>query len=429
MAAKHVIVVGAGFAGLAAAWELMNRGFAVTVVESSRGAAQKASFATGGWIGPQGLSSWIRLRTRQEKLSELFSQSNPAFGLRWTHSGKKQCHFLLRKCDRLIEAIPTDPAWYTQALRSLADRSFTLFNRLVCSQAISDCRSKGLLHLFSTEKALEEAASGTNRRLALSEGLALNNASCRELEPVIFDNAPVAGALQLPLDFTINEAFVSRELAYAEQMRGVHFLFEEEVLELRFGPSHNITGVKTSKTELPCDAVVLACGSSVPSFLAALPVPIEFLTAPVWSCTVTADAGDFPYRLKTSLFWEEEGILVTALGERIRVSAGPWCGTRTPKEAQQEIKRLTTAGMQLVGGAANWRKPFAWQYDVLTSADNLPIAGAIPGYCGLFVSFAHGMHGAAGALASGEIVADALQEVPANELAALTSPLRRAVIY
>lgn len=428
MAAKHVIIVGAGFAGLAAAWELIRRGYAVTVIESSRGAAQQASFAAGGWIGPQGLSSWVRRRSRSEKIADLISQKNPSLGLRWTYNGKQQCRHLLTRCDRLAQDEQYGPSWYAEAVRSLADRSFTLFNRLVCGEAISDCRSNGLLHVFSTEKAMEDAASGANERLFLTQAQALTNALCREVEPVIFDNAPIAGALHLPLDFTINEAFVCRELAYSEQVRGVRFLFEEEVRELAVDQKHVVIGVKTNKAEHAADAVVLACGQSVPEFLASLPVPIELLTAPVWSSSITADAGDFPYRLKTSLLWEEEGILVTALGERIRVSSYPWCGKLDDKTAQLEVKRLANAGMQLVGGAANWRKPFVWRHEVLTTADSLPIAGDIPGYRGLFVNFAHGQHGAASALACGEIIADALQEVPANELATLTSPLRSSVI-
>lgn len=428
MTAKHVIVIGAGLAGLTCAWELCSRGLTVTVIDAARGPAQRASFATGGWIGPQSLRTSVQLRSRGQLLRTHFGQNDPQAGLRWNWKGHDEAADFLARSQQLAANPNFGSAWCRDALRSLGDRSLTLLNRLIAAQAITDCRSKGLLHVFSTEAALDAAVSGANPRLGLTQAKAFTSAQCRVLEPVIFDNAPIAGGLQLPLDFTVNAAFLCRELAYSEQSRGVQFVFDEAV-EGFLTQDHTVVGVKTGKESRPADAVVLASGSSAPGLLQKLPVPLEFLTATLWAQSITAEVGDFPYRMKMSLLWEEEGILATALGERIRLTGTPFCAPFDAKVSEEEVKRLSMQAMTLLGSAANWRKMIAWHEEMIACADGLPLAGALPGYPGLYVSFAHGMSGAATAGACAEIVADAVTDTSANELAPLVSPLRAAAAY
>ncbi len=69
----RVAVVGAGIAGVTAAYFLAKQGFEVTVFEKERYPAMRTSYANGGQISVSSITTIVSCKCVQEKLSHPFN--------------------------------------------------------------------------------------------------------------------------------------------------------------------------------------------------------------------------------------------------------------------------------------------------------------------------------------------------------------------
>ena len=79
----NVLVVGAGLAGLSAAWHLAAAGVTVTVVEAREGVALETSFANGGMLTPSMADPWNHPGVLGKLLRWLGRQDAPIV-VRWS---------------------------------------------------------------------------------------------------------------------------------------------------------------------------------------------------------------------------------------------------------------------------------------------------------------------------------------------------------
>jgi D-amino-acid dehydrogenase len=71
----HVLVIGAGLAGVTAAWELREAGHEVTVVDRGSEAATETSFANAGLVCPGHALPWASPEVPGMLLRSLFSDN------------------------------------------------------------------------------------------------------------------------------------------------------------------------------------------------------------------------------------------------------------------------------------------------------------------------------------------------------------------
>jgi D-amino-acid dehydrogenase len=72
-----VAVIGAGVTGLTTAYELLDRGFDVTVFDRHRYAAMETSFANGGQLSPSNSETWTQWGTVVKRLKWMLSADAP----------------------------------------------------------------------------------------------------------------------------------------------------------------------------------------------------------------------------------------------------------------------------------------------------------------------------------------------------------------
>ncbi|MFJ9779409.1 phytoene desaturase family protein [Amycolatopsis sp. NPDC101161] len=271
----HVVVVGAGLAGLSAALHLAGRGRQVTVVERDPGPGGRAGRVE---TGDYHLDTGPTVLTMPSILAGAFAAAgaeladhlrltrlDPAYTARFADGSVLPVH---SDADRMTDAVrefagPDEAAGYRR-LRAWLTRLYAAeFDRFVASNIDSP------LGLLSTDLARLVALGGF-RRLDRRIGAFLRD---ERLKRVFTFQALYAGespmralALYAVISYmdTVGGVYfpeggmaaVPRAMARVAEAAGVRLRFGEPVLALERRGAR-ITAVRTSEGRIPCDAVVL----------------------------------------------------------------------------------------------------------------------------------------------------------------------------
>ena len=73
----HVLILGAGVAGVTAAWQLLEDGHQVTVIDREAQAASETSFANAGLVAPGHAFAWASPKAAKILLKSLFQNDQP----------------------------------------------------------------------------------------------------------------------------------------------------------------------------------------------------------------------------------------------------------------------------------------------------------------------------------------------------------------
>ena len=175
-----VAVIGAGVTGLTTAYELLDRGFEVTVFDRNRYAAMETSFANGGQLSASNAETWTQWGTVLKGLKWMLSADapllvNPAPTL---HKMRWMAEFLSN--------IPNYKANTVETVRLAIAARAVLFEMAEREGIDFDLERRGILHFYSKEKDLAHARM-VNGLLA-EGGLVrreLSPAEIREVEPAL----------------------------------------------------------------------------------------------------------------------------------------------------------------------------------------------------------------------------------------------------
>jgi D-amino-acid dehydrogenase len=194
----RVLVLGAGVAGVTAAFELLEDGHEVTVVDRQAAAACETSFANAGLVAPGHALAWASPRAPRILLKSLFKNGQP---LRFKPS--------------------RDPALWQWSLRFLAQctneraRRNTLIKHRLCVYAQRrlqhvadttgvdyDGERRGLLYLYRTQESLERGARVLNILEEQGQVLqVIDRDRAAEIDPALGPSRErIAGAIYCPSD-------------------------------------------------------------------------------------------------------------------------------------------------------------------------------------------------------------------------------------
>ncbi len=406
-----IVVIGAGMAGLHTAWACARRGANVTVIESARGPLQAASYGSGGYIGPDGVRPLVRPLSFAERTWLRCSAAKPTMPLRYSVAERsKHPQFVKRYVDNCT---PERARYCQDALTALVQYNARMLDKLVLELDVEDFRTQRVLHLFGPNESLTKT-----RREQLQHGNVkwLDARQCRALEPGFTEHAPISGGYHHPLDQTINATYVARQIAGVCQQNGVQFLYGTAVKELIV--NDGVVRAVTSEAGLhAADVVVLCHAGGVTETLTTAGIKLQVPMTPLTSCSVSADMGEAPLRVRNGLQDESNSVFISVLDDRLRAVGSPFIGSLSNKELESEYRRIYTVATTLLGNAAQWNQAKYWSHTVWAMPDSLPLVGAVPGARGLYVSAAHGMTGAACTCAAANIIADQIEgKVPAIDL-------------
>ncbi len=283
----HVAIVGAGLAGLTAAYWLREGGAEVSVFERRGGPGEETSARNGSLQHPSSAEPWNSPGVWRQLLASL---------------GNEESAMLLR-----LHALPSLIGWGWRFLRHSSGSAFeanALANLLLARYSVAQMahfRQQGIeyhfkpartLKLFRDQAALNEATVWAQRLSAHGLAFEVFDRDATLLhEPALAPvAAQLAGALHFPGDQRGDPLAFCRSLAARLRAQGAALHFEADVRGI-FTENGRACGVCTPSGEHRCDAVLLCAASH--SVALARPLGLALPIRPVkgYSLTLPVAAG------------------------------------------------------------------------------------------------------------------------------------------
>lgn len=265
----HVLVLGAGLAGVTSAWYLRAAGFQVTVVDRQPEPGRETSFANGGQISVSHPEPWA-------------NPGAPATVVRWL--GREDAPLLLRpRADAALwrwalrfmrECLPHRTRHNTRAIASLARHSRACLREL---RAAEDLRyqqlERGILHLLRSPREMRD---GEHRIAALAalgiRAELFDRGQCEALEPALTaDPQTLCGGIYAADDESGDAHLFVCQLAARARDAGVAFRFATQVEALHLD-AERVCGARLidpfgAREILSADAIVMCLGSHSPQLM------------------------------------------------------------------------------------------------------------------------------------------------------------------
>ncbi len=322
---KHVVVIGAGITGVTTAYELVQLGYAVTVIDKHLFPAMETSFANGGQLSACNAEVWNQKSTVLKGIKWMARKDaplllNPAFDLH-------KYAWLVEFLGHIKNYESNTQETVKMALMARA-RLFTVAEQ----EGIDfDLEKRGILHFYHT--AEEYAVATQVNELLCSGGLtrySITTDEIKSIEPTL--TGKYYGGFYCPDDATGDIHKFTTGLAKVTESKGVKYLFGMQVLaidtdtqgvRIQYQPSvENMQMTEKMTSQLDADAVVV-CGG-VGSYQLAKQLGDRVNIYPVKGYSITVQLND-PESIQAapwvSLLDEGAKIVTSRLGEnRLRVA-------------------------------------------------------------------------------------------------------------
>jgi D-amino-acid dehydrogenase len=309
------VVLGAGIAGVTAAYELARRGHAVTVIDRQPGPALETSFANGGLIVPSQSDPWA-------------SPDAPMKLLKWL--GREDAPLLLR-----LSAVPGMMRWglaflancrrdrwhrNTAAVFRLATYSRNAYDALSKETGIEHgCSDKGTLRLYSDEAALKAGLAEFEPYRELGLGYErLTREQCVTLEPSLAGAAQkFIGGIHIAADRSGDCHAFAQGLAEHARKLGVEFRFGTAIqgIETDAGAA---TAVVTDKGRIAGDRFLLALGPYSAGMARSLGWRLPVNPVKGYSETIAIEGWNNAPRIPLVITYRK--MAITNLGKQLRLA-------------------------------------------------------------------------------------------------------------
>jgi D-amino-acid dehydrogenase len=411
---RRVVIVGAGAVGLCCAFAVAGRGFHVTVLDASSGAAGSCSHGNAGMIVPSHFTPLAAPGTLAPGLKWLCRRDAP-LGVRWRWSAD-----LFEWFFRFWRTATTGcPGQAAPLLRDLHMASRQLFSRWNAAwNRPMHWSPHGLLMLCRTPRAFEEEIQLARRCTALGlDAEVLDPAALARIEPRV--HPEVKGAVLHRHDAhldpgkfmaALEEECIARGVDILHQTRAAGFVIEQS----------RISRVKTSSGEMHADEVVLAAGSATPPLARALGLHLPMLPGRGYSLTAPQPGPP----LRHCALLAEARVAVTPLDGALRIAGGLELGAREQDPVcKPRLDAIRCAPTRYYTGfePAQFAAHRPWTGLRPCPPDGLPYIGRSRAGENLCVASGHAMMGLSLAPITGEIVARLLAaEVPGFDIRLLS---------
>ena len=363
----RVLVVGAGVIGTAVAWELLQRGAEVVLLEGSSEGGH-TSTASAGMVNPFSL-------TRED---------TPALPLYW-----QSLQMYPEWTRALHEQTGIDPEW----------------------------RSGGCLRVALTPTDAEhlEASLEWIRRYD-THAERIDSRAARQMEPAL--NPEIEAALHIPSEGWVHTERLMRALHRAVQLSGANLYTGSPALRL-MAQNGAVRGVQTAHGMLEGDAVVVATGAWAGALLQ--PLGIHAPTTPVRG--VILILGDLPLPVRCILSSPVGYLVPRADGAALLGATREQAGY--DMRATAESYALLTHNLSRLAPSLMHATVLAHTVGLRPDTpDHNPYIGAVKGYSGLYLAAGHAYHGILLAPATGCALADLILDGATDLTIAPFDPIR-----
>jgi D-amino-acid dehydrogenase len=306
----------------------------------------------------------------------------------------------------LYNCLPERAKRHSEVLWRLGRYSREKMEEIIADTAIDfHYIDKGILHVFSTQKAFDHACEQSRFQESLGcHETILSVSDCFRMEPSLQHSAKkIYGGIHAPIDASGDIHVFTKKLAeLCTQRYGTRFDYNVTVDGL-VEEAGRIRSVKTSIGDVTADAYVMALGSYSPLYLKQ--VGIRAPIYPMKGYSVTFDANDATPHI--SITDAELKIVYSRLGNHIRVAGtAEFAGYNTAirKARIDPIMR----GVNALFPKADLRNTSEWACLRPSTPDGPPIIGTtkLPN---LYMNTGHGTLGWTQAAGSARLLADIIE--------------------
>ena len=401
----RIAVLGAGIAGLAAAYELSQAGHIVTVVDRS-GPAAGASGANGGQLSysyvqpladPAVWAQLPRLLLAPASPLKVRPRMDPQ---QWAWGAR----FLLA-CNAARLRMTT------HRLLALAAASRAAFEHLRERENLQcEFTASGKLVLYRDAAAFRAA----HRQLALQRALggaqqhALSASEAVAVEPALASaSGAIAGAIYTPSECAADCRRVCEDLARLLRARGVQFTFGRAVTQLLVRGDALRAVQLEDGDELAADAFVLALGAASAALVR--PLGMRLPLYPMKGYSLTLDIAHEAAAPRVSITDAARKVVFARLGSQLRVAGMAELVGDDMTLPPRRIESLCDSTHALFPGACDLRTPRAWAGMRPATPTGEPLVGRHPrGPRNLLLHTGHGALGFTLAFGTARLVAQEL---------------------
>jgi D-amino-acid dehydrogenase len=401
-----IAIIGAGAIGVTTAHALSGPHCMVHVYEQGSSAAQGASFAHFGALGPASVQPLFDDRFMRHWLRSFFGKP---FTLHW----RKLTH--VRHYRLMANAF-----WHSRRrirsdneahLAQLAQYSDSVASIYLSIDGVTFEQGTGLLALHTSERSLAKAneqAIAANQSFALTDKkiLLLTPEQARAKEPSLNERADLLGAVFYPDESYGNCALFTKQLKRAHESSNVQYFFNKTVTQLesyggkwRLHARSNLNALGGTPSTAPLnidgyDAVVIAAGLGSTALMHGLGIEYPVISTHAYCLALPIKEHlDAP---RTSVLDVSKGTRITPIGLAGKVQAHGLAYKALNKLAQHWFPFASKSSEATHETSAS-----------CVAIDSKPIIGAthLPG---LFLNFAHGPHHWALSFGSAQALADTI---------------------
>jgi D-amino-acid dehydrogenase len=392
----RVAVVGAGVVGLACAYELLQDGHEVVVLDRS-GAGQGASHGNAGKIAvaeagpvpaPGMVVQGLRWMLRRDSPLYVKPSLSPSF-IRFMAQMARSCTEAQYRAGLAVN------------LR-LAEHANAMFDEWRDAGLDFEMHRRGVLlayedpHHFDRRLTYQDVFTASG-----AEPEVLDETSLHDVEPALSDR--IRRGLFYRDDRQVEPS--SLTTALTQHIIKLGGILHENAPVTGFETSAaGVTAVRTSGDRRhPCDQLVLAAGVWTTPLAAELGVPLPVVPGKGYS----VDYSPAPVQLRTSLTFEDAHVAVTPLDGKVRVA-----GTMEFSGLSESVNALRVAAVQRAAalGFRDWpsdaprTKPWAGLRPM--TPDGVPVVGRLADGANVWVATGHAMLGLTLAPTTGRLVRD-----------------------
>ncbi|TAK45433.1 MAG: D-amino acid dehydrogenase [Betaproteobacteria bacterium] len=396
----RIIVLGAGVAGVTAAWFLREAGHDVLVLERQAAAGMETSFANGGQISVSHAEPWANPGAIRKILKWLGRDDAPLlFRLRadpqqwlWGMQFLREC--LPGRNRRNIVQLVRLGLYSRATLQALRRQTGIRYHQL----------ERGILHLYTEPRDFEAAV----RTAELMRDLGVDRApkttaECVAIEPALASaRHRIAGGTYAASDESGDAHVFTQQLAALCEKRGVRFEYGRPIARIATA-GDRVAGVETGGQPVRGDAYVVALGSYSPLLLRPLGVRLPIYPAKGYS--VTLPVKDAAAAWTVSLSDESHKLVFSRLGERLRIAGTAELTGYDTTINEVRCRAILKRTLELFPQAGDAARAEFWAGLRPATPSNIPCIGRTR-YTNLFLDTGHGTLGWTHACGSGRALAD-----------------------
>lgn len=412
----RILVMGGGVVGVTTAYQLLQDGHEVVVLEKHGGVGEETSWGNAGMVAPGHSFVWSSPKAPGILLKSLFRQNQalrfkPSTDPRlWTWSARF-----------LAECTPARARANTIRKHRLATYSQQVLHRTLDGETLDyDRNTRGILYFYRDPASLESGVA--HMQILADDGQridVLDRAGVLRLEPSLESaGEKIAGGIYCPTDETGDCNKFTRALAAKCEERGAKIITGAEITGIETA-GDQVLLVRTKTDAYTADLYVMALGCESPNL--ARHIGVNLPIYPIKGYSLTAPVGNHRAPPTVGTVDEHNLVAISRFGDRVRITATAEFAGYDTSHRPADFAFMKRVAQDLYPDGADYDRAQRWAGLRPMTPDNLPVFGRRK-HRNLWYNTGHGHIGWTMSHGSARITADLIAgrtpELPIDGLAA-----------